>query len=339
MTSRRSSYQKRTALLVSANLLFLGSVNAFAPSSRNYATHPSTQQQPQEPSFLLLPPEFARPTSTLLYARFPWRRPLSSSDDEENGQTRPETEEEMLSRRRRLRQRVNHIAKQMMKPMPKAIATLLSDATLKAVDVAVEEVLQRRHTITTTNNNNKKPLRTQLDYAKDTILSELTLDLVNDAFAPMERSLQEMETSLEHAREALTTAKAEASNAIEAIQAAAIAEALGAASVVETAEEQAERKMIETIYTSAQNDDILETLRIEDLEFCSGMAPPFLDESSCLVPGEPVVRVEKAPENSRRIFAGIDIMASVEDVWNVSILNYYFREESKINNWHGSPYG
>jgi hypothetical protein len=30
-----------------------------------------------------------------------------------------------------------------------------------------------------------------------------------------------------------------------------------------------------------------------------------------------VVRVEKAPENSRRIFAGIDILASVDTVWNV----------------------
>jgi hypothetical protein len=35
------------------------------------------------------------------------------------------------------------------------------------------------------------------------------------------------------------------------------------------------------------------------------------------VPGDPVVRVERAPENSRRIFAGIDIMASVDDVWKL----------------------
>lgn len=52
------------------------------------------------------------------------------------------------------------------------------------------------------------------------------------------------------------------------------------------------------------------------------MAPPFLDETQCLVPGETVVRVEKAPDNSRRIFAGIDIKnASVQDVWNV-LTNY-----------------
>jgi hypothetical protein len=50
----------------------------------------------------------------------------------------------------------------------------------------------------------------------------------------------------------------------------------------------------------------------------SDMSPPFIGEDQCLVPGEAVVRVEKAVENSRRIFAGIDILASVDDVWNVS---------------------
>ncbi|KAL3763097.1 hypothetical protein ACHAW5_006566 [Stephanodiscus triporus] len=48
------------------------------------------------------------------------------------------------------------------------------------------------------------------------------------------------------------------------------------------------------------------------------MAPPFIGEDECLVPGEPVIRIEKAPQNSRRIFAGIDIpSASVDDVWRL----------------------
>jgi len=60
------------------------------------------------------------------------------------------------------------------------------------------------------------------------------------------------------------------------------------------------------------------TINYSDVDFSlSEMAPPFIDEEQCLVPGEAVIRVEKAPENSRRIFAGIDIMASVDDVWNV----------------------
>ena len=33
----------------------------------------------------------------------------------------------------------------------------------------------------------------------------------------------------------------------------------------------------------------------------------------CLMPGEAVVRVEDAPGNARRIFTGVDIIASVED--------------------------
>ena len=45
------------------------------------------------------------------------------------------------------------------------------------------------------------------------------------------------------------------------------------------------------------------------------MAPPFLNDDQCLLPGEPVVRVERAPENSRRIFAGIDIPQSADEVW------------------------
>ena len=81
--------------------------------------------------------------------------------------------------------------------------------------------------------------------------------------------------------------------------------------------------MINEIYDSA--DGV--ALSLDEIDFDeSEMAPPFLDEASCLIPGEPVVRVEKAPENSRRIFAGIDIMASVDDVWNVSCCSYTMNE-------------
>jgi hypothetical protein len=59
-------------------------------------------------------------------------------------------------------------------------------------------------------------------------------------------------------------------------------------------------------------------LKYEDVDYTlTDMAPPFINEDECLVPGEPVVRVEKAPQNSRRIFAGIDIPVSVDEVWNL----------------------
>eukprot|EP00614_Pseudopedinella_elastica_P035584 CAMPEP_0172625246 /NCGR_PEP_ID=MMETSP1068-20121228/142504_1 /TAXON_ID=35684 /ORGANISM="Pseudopedinella elastica, Strain CCMP716" /LENGTH=330 /DNA_ID=CAMNT_0013434477 /DNA_START=256 /DNA_END=1248 /DNA_ORIENTATION=+ len=41
------------------------------------------------------------------------------------------------------------------------------------------------------------------------------------------------------------------------------------------------------------------------------------EDEVCLIPGETMVRVEDAPNNSRRIFCAIDIYASVEDVWGI----------------------
>lgn len=46
-------------------------------------------------------------------------------------------------------------------------------------------------------------------------------------------------------------------------------------------------------------------------------APAVLTDDICLVPGDPVVRIEEAPGNSRRIFTGVDISANVDDVWAV----------------------
>ena len=45
---------------------------------------------------------------------------------------------------------------------------------------------------------------------------------------------------------------------------------------------------------------------------------PFIVKDQCMVSGEAEVRMEKVPENSRRIFAGTDITSSVNDVLNVS---------------------
>ncbi|OLP99245.1 Choline transporter-like protein 5 [Symbiodinium microadriaticum] len=46
--------------------------------------------------------------------------------------------------------------------------------------------------------------------------------------------------------------------------------------------------------------------------------PSVLTDTICLIPGStPVTRVEDAPGNARRIYTGIDIRASVNDVWEV----------------------
>ena len=69
---------------------------------------------------------------------------------------------------------------------------------------------------------------------------------------------------------------------------------------------------------SESDFDLVTDLSYEDVDYTlTDMAPPFISEDECLVPGEPVVRVEKAPQNSRRIFAGIDIPVSVDDVWEL----------------------
>jgi hypothetical protein len=190
-------------------------------------------------------------------------------------------------------------------PMPAAIAAVLREASLAAVE-HVEDVIQRNTLATGTQ---------ALEESKIMMSS-----IIDEAFAPMEASLVEMETLLAKSKISLQVAKSQSTQAIEAIQVAAIAQAEGAAAAVAQAEKVAERQVMADIYSNAMSDVDVTTLSFDDVDYeSSEMAPPFLDPDSCLVPGEPVVRVEKAPENSRRIFAGIDIMASVDDVWNVSV--------------------
>ena len=45
--------------------------------------------------------------------------------------------------------------------------------------------------------------------------------------------------------------------------------------------------------------------------------PEILTDDICLLPGEPMIRIEVAPQNSRRIFTGIDILADIDSVWKV----------------------
>lgn len=217
-----------------------------------------------------------------------------------------------LNGRRRIRSRVKDLAKGLVSrplslastvPMPRAIAEVLKEASFAAVE-QVDEVIHR---------NDLQNEETALEESK-----EMMTTIINDAFAPVEASIEEMEESLLAAKEALAAAKLQSTQAIEAIQVAAIAQAEGAAAAVAQAEMVAEREVIKGIYSSAVEDVDVSKLSFDDVDYeSSEMAPPFLDPDSCLVPGEPVVRVEKAPENSRRIFAGIDIMASVDDVWKV----------------------
>eukprot|EP00547_Thalassionema_nitzschioides_P003377 CAMPEP_0194199816 /NCGR_PEP_ID=MMETSP0156-20130528/686_1 /TAXON_ID=33649 /ORGANISM="Thalassionema nitzschioides, Strain L26-B" /LENGTH=406 /DNA_ID=CAMNT_0038924755 /DNA_START=393 /DNA_END=1613 /DNA_ORIENTATION=- len=189
--------------------------------------------------------------------------------------------------------------------MPGAIAAILKDATLETVDLAVDKVDMAFDKVMP---NSPSELISSPQLADD------ISDLIEEAFAPMEASLQEMEDSLVSARRSLKDAKDQTKQAIEAVQAAAVKQTETAVSVVAAAEEVATEKVLAEIFNDEGID--VKSLGYDDVGYDSSeMNPPFIDEVQCLVPGEAVVRVEKAPDNSRRIFAGVDIPVGVEAVW------------------------
>lgn len=177
---------------------------------------------------------------------------------------------------------------------------------MQAVDLAVDEVMTRR----SGGNDHATRLEGEKEY-----LSDDAAAIIDQAFLPLEESLKELEDALSDARSKLKLSKMMAIDTLQAVQAASIAQAEGAQAAITETERVVSQQVIEDLYTDKLN---VAGLTFDDVGYdTSEMAPPFLDEDSCLVPGEPVIRVEKAPENSRRIFAGIDIMASVDTVWNV----------------------
>jgi hypothetical protein len=216
-------------------------------------------------------------------------------------------------RKARLKQRVTNLVKSMSKPIAliSPVGAVLSDATLTAMDMAVEDLQQRRK-----HKDNPFVITT----TKATTSEDDLNTLITDTFQPLEDKLNQLEQAVQETRAAMEQAKTATRVSLQAVQAATLEQAIeGALVVVEQAEEEAASKALADMYVAAVNSDVdISTLAFDDVDYgTSEMAPPFLDDDQCLVPGEPVVRVEKAPENSRRIFAGIDIMASVEDVWNV----------------------
>lgn len=118
--------------------------------------------------------------------------------------------------------------------------------------------------------------------------SKDVLALIEEAFAPVEDLLEQPALDRTALRLAVEEAKHQCLAAMDAVEAASIAQAEGTVEAVKVAEQVASENVMAAV--------------AEAVDFCtSEMAPPFLDENSCLVPGEPVVRVEKALENSRRI--------------------------------------
>lgn len=64
--------------------------------------------------------------------------------------------------------------------------------------------------------------------------------------------------------------------------------------------------------------DTVEESEIPLADIVTKNSLPVLTDDICLFPGsEPIVRVEEAPSNARRIFTGVDIMADMESIWDV----------------------
>jgi hypothetical protein len=237
----------------------------------------------------------------------------NNNDDEQDSVPNNNEAPSEFSRRQRIRQRVADMASKMVPKsiskyaMPEAIASVLKEATLGAV----EEVMSRGE------DDNGKARSSLAANAPEGDPTKHLLRMIDEAFRPVEESLDEVQENLVDTRSALAAAKLQAKDAIRVVQAAAAAQVQGAATAVRAAGVVAGRTAVAEIYATNNNVDISD-LAYDDIDFAtSEMAPPFLGEDQCLVPGEAVVRVEKAPENSRRIFAGIDIGASVDTVWDV----------------------
>lgn len=140
----------------------------------------------------------------------------------------------------------------------------------------------------------------------------------------MDESLQDMEDALMKAKTSCRKAKLQSYQAMEEVLQLAAA---SVAAIEQEQQQQQQRNDDKEEEQSLASDDTIEVINYQDLDDLtyedidyesSEMVPPYIDSNSCLMPdAEPVVRVEKAPDNSRRIFAGIDISASADDVWNV----------------------
>lgn len=229
----------------------------------------------------------------------------SNSNDNEGGRMVKVKERlrKMKNRQKEVRDKTLKFAKSMvLKPITqvansRAIALVLKDTAEGLVD-----------------NVSKKTIDEEVSSFGS------AMDRAEAAFEKADDALKKLEDLLEavtEARQELMVAKEEVKAAI--LDAETTSEAMASAAAV-----------ISSVVEPSVLTDISD-LSISDIDFSlTEMAPPFINEDQCLVPGEPLVRVEKAPDNSRRIFAGVDILASVDDLW--SVLTDYHNLQNVVPN-------
>lgn len=144
---------------------------------------------------------------------------------------------------------------------------------------------------------------------------------VTDSFQKADEAIEEAQRTLDELKASLKMTKSEAVIALANVETelsslSNIADAVQPrASIVSVASGTNDTDTYSTYNGEVFNN--LDELTFEDIDYDSSEMTPFIGEDMCLVPGVPLVNVEKAPDNSRRIFAGIDILASVDTVWNL----------------------
>jgi len=222
----------------------------------------------------------------------------SSDSDLSQNEDNPETTNRRKNLKDKISKLANNIVKNPILPVPRAIATILKDATANTVDMATEKVISLQSSSLNTTTGKVEDI--------DEILEKY--------FAPVEEYLKEAEDSLANARRSLQVAKEQTARAFETAQAEPIR--VQSENPNNTYEEVAVQKDLQALFDDEKVK--VASIAYDDVGYhlCE-MSPPFIDVDQCLIPGEAVVRVEKAPDNSRRIFAGIDIPVGVEDVWNL----------------------
>ena len=138
---------------------------------------------------------------------------------------------------------------------------------------------------------------------------------VADAFDAAESEIGDSKALLDEARRGLSTAKMEAASALSAAESAAL-EALTVArkaTIVATAMANEEGVSAPAVASQLIEDDA-RVLGYDDVDYhLSEMAPPFIDEDQCLVPGEALVRVEKAPGEWDRSYSSYVVVRF--DLW------------------------
>lgn len=222
----------------------------------------------------------------------------------------------------------------MVLPRPDAIAGILFDAA----EGGAEEVGKAWSTANRSNQQEKllQRIESATNPADQISAVEATaLQMIAETKAIAEAAIAAAEASAEQTISSIKTdsvgtilsIEVTASEAVAAIRADAAKAGVDIAATSISASSSVSQESARIGDSATQGDiqeervfttEEIESLSLADVDFTfTEMSPPFIDEDQCLIPGEAIVRVEKAPENSRRIFAGIDIMADVEDVWNV----------------------